>query len=691
MYSCHHKLLQWLILSFATLVVVNGYVVWFDLSDQIYSKFRDFRNEVSTDSYTSTVYSKNLSKDPFGEAIKQVEDRSIKQNIAWADYIEQYLKQRWCHLSKKNIWAILYYFVPEFRVKLSRTIKQELWDYDSKKYVFDDWTIKKYCEEYFICDKYDDKNLSSQKEISSENVMTSCKEFFESNYKWWEDNEKILQNVEFSQAWDDKYWNNSTEDSPYDIMIDLAVIAKLLYRDAQEPMMSVSYKMPNFGNAGKQSDKWESSTSSGESQTVPWWWDNKWDKNWQVSLNWWQSLNSNEWWKFSVSIAQWDSAQQPVNLDVEQWLVNALPISNSDNWWYDKLVEGLSSVGLGSQDSKLFYNLCEDDDESVEPDEVWQSWLSWNEIKEDIIDFSNLSDEEYQNIIDSMINAVDKYTTLPSDIEDQIKKDASSRSDGIINSTTPEDLEDVANKIKNCYSSCDGLRIDQKASCMLKCACWEIESPIFDPNKTPGLGPIFVIKFCGVPAVNTKFSVWGKRIHSIEEWLNEIYWVVDKLSREWKLLKWTQQHEFLDSSTKQMNVANTFAFSIDMELVDITNNRSTHSDQFEQKRMQDLNEIWQINNLIANNLNDASARNNNSIIWDWWTVSVLWEQKPLAYDSTSLSLDLIADSDANRYNELEELVANLFNQHGLMRKLIYSNISELNSYSETLYNKKCEN
>ena len=89
-----------------------------------------------------------------------------------------------------------------------------------------------------------------------------------------------------------------------------------------------------------------------------------------------------------------------------------------------------------------------------------------------------------------------------------------------------------------------------------------------------------------MPAVNTNFSVGWKRIYSIEEWLNEIYGVVDKLSREWKLWKWTQQYEFLDSSTKKINIANTFAFSIDVDFVDITNKGMTHSNQYWKKDLE---------------------------------------------------------------------------------------------------------
>jgi hypothetical protein len=73
----------------------------------------------------------------------------------------------------------------------------------------------------------------------------------------------------------------------------------------------------------------------------------------------------------------------------------------------------------------------------------------------DTIKFSDLSDEEYQEIVDSMLDVVDKYATLPPEIEDKIKEGSSGRNSSILNSTSPTDLEDAANRIKNCYSSCE--------------------------------------------------------------------------------------------------------------------------------------------------------------------------------------------------------------------------------------------
>ena len=49
--------------------------------DEIASKFQDFYNNIS-DSYILNTYQPTFSKDPFGETMSNIEDKSIKLKIA---------------------------------------------------------------------------------------------------------------------------------------------------------------------------------------------------------------------------------------------------------------------------------------------------------------------------------------------------------------------------------------------------------------------------------------------------------------------------------------------------------------------------------------------------------------------------------------------------------------------------------
>jgi hypothetical protein len=107
------------------------------------------------------------------------------------------------------------------------------------------------------------------------------------------------------------------------------------------------------------------------------------------------------------------------------------------------------------------------------------------------------------------------------------------------------------------------LSIDKKAACIAMCACGQIDSPLFDPAKFPGMSPILSIKFCTVPVSAKDFSPGGTVVYSIEEVFKQLYGVVDALDKGGEVGVHEKQKEFLDSSIKGMNFGKmvTFTFS----------------------------------------------------------------------------------------------------------------------------------
>ena len=150
MYNCQVNLLKKIFLWSVVLLVSQCQVFWFDLTEEIAWKYY---NEGLADKYMSRMYSPDFSKDPFWDAVSNVEDMSMQLKVAWAQYVQQALVEKNCPLSNKKIWAILYYYVPEFRSEFVRAIKTSIWNYDNKKYVFEEDVIMKYCSEYFMCEK----------------------------------------------------------------------------------------------------------------------------------------------------------------------------------------------------------------------------------------------------------------------------------------------------------------------------------------------------------------------------------------------------------------------------------------------------------------------------------------------------------------------------------------------------------
>jgi hypothetical protein len=54
--------------------------------------------------------------------------------------------------------------------------------------------------------------------------------------------------------------------------------------------------------------------------------------------------------------------------------------------------------------------------------------------------------------------------------------------------------------------------------------------------------------------------------------------------------KWTQQYQFLDSSTKQIKIPDSMAFTIDVEFVNIVNNMPIRTVQYETRKLKSDNE-----------------------------------------------------------------------------------------------------
>lgn len=703
MFNCHYEVKIWKILVSWLVIVLGslGISLWFDLSEEIYSKFQNFYNWGMSDEYISNVYSINLSKDPFWDAMSNVESKSMQKKIVGADYIEDLLNAEWCPMSKKKIWAILYYFVPEFRTEIARSLKQELWDYSSRKYVFDESEIVKYCEEYYTCveSRKDERTgwqqyrdfLKWNKGIvtssTSEEKKTACQEFFQKNYREWQDNEERIQNVQVAELWADRYWNTTTDDSPYDIIIDLDILAKLQYWDAEKPITPVFYEIPAFSNSKNALKNSKSTKENQWAQRVykgNWWW-----KGW-VSLEgnwWWVSLGWN-WVSLGQEAKQSDSSPSPLPI----W------ITFEPEWWYDELLDWLSAFSVNKEKASFSYTSCDDED-TEEVESEWDKVVPLDTYQPGIAerDFDELSNKEYQAIIDYMLNSVNDYTKLPEKLEKDIESTAWDTSRYIADQSTSQ-LNDTANQIKKCRESCEWLRIDQKASCMIKCTCWEIHSPIFNPEETPWLWPIYMIKFCAVPWVDTKFSVWGKRIHSIEEWLTELYWAVDKLSREWRLWKWTQQYEFLDSSTKQMNISDSVAFTVDIEYVDTSDKMPIQSDQYKQRKIEQDNESWKWVYGVANPLNNPVTKNSYRIIWtqesiDYSLAANGDRNNQVLADLNKAPESMVegtSNSDANRYNTLANYLSRWIDQQATLRTKVSDYTSEMDSYAIMLYSRRCK-
>ena len=185
---------------------------------------------------------------------------------------------------------------------------------------------------------------------------------------------------------------------------------------------------------------------------------------------------------------------------------------------------------------------------------------------------------------------------------------------------------------------------------------------------------------------------------SVEKWVKEVYGVVDKLSREWKLGIWTQQYNFLDSTTKKTKVADTFAFSIWVEWVDIASrlpNYSTHYMEYlAEKENKKLQEMYN----VSNPLDNPVSKNYYRMMWSIWDnitdFKALSNADAVRQDRSNLNkmpelfVDQIENSRASRYADIALDLDLWTDQHAYFWEEVLQYVKDTKEYAEFLYSKK---
>lgn len=685
---------KWTILIlFTALIWLNAPVFGIDLLNNLTTKIQKFANEMNENAYLENIYKSEFSKDPFRDMVDSFEDVSMETKIGWLQSVQSALYKYNCNLDDKKIIWILYHFSDDFRSELTRSLKMDQWEFVSRDYVVDEKEVYNYCLEYYNCVNKDVAQWTSRKisAFTPKDPLTSCKEFFLQHYEVWSTNTQRAQNIKNSWAWFDKYWNSTINDSPYDIMSDMWVVWSLLFDDVELAITPVLYHLPLFSISQeelKNAKNWGAVNSNSPSeksnaeliQNSKWSSDNNWGPQWSVSLG-------------NLS-AQTKSQQQ--NDDGEftpDWKSEKIWYTLDDG--YDDMLEWLLSLTTKSNKQLFYGNMCESDNNETkveaEPKQDYKSSTTKD------LDHKIQADKEFQEAVKFMLEAVNQYWTLSEEEKQQIEKNMNNLD---INLSWEDltDWEKTEDKIKSCWKSCEWLRVDKKASCMMMCACGERKSPIFDPNVTPWLWPIFMIRFCAIPWVNAWFSVWWKRVISIEEMVNEIFGVVDKLSNEWRLWTWTKQRNFLDSSTKNINFAQAVSFTINITKEKIFNKMPKQSEQYKDKIAEIDNSAWQYDLSISNRLDDPATKNHYRVVGYEWEVvkdfsaeanpEINRQAKTETVSKSSSILDQWLVTRADHYLQLSEDLSLRLDQQWYFWADVLKYINEWREYAEVLYAKK---
>ena len=347
--------------------------------------------------------------------------------------------------------------------------------------------------------------------------------------------------------WLDAFRNKTLKDSSYDILNDAYILAKILFDSPEEPTEILFYEMPdtsvvNDTHVTAENNRFSPyyNIETGNDVDENWWNGNLWGFWWEI-WDW----NAIVWWQ---AVVYWD-----VDEDFLEFSETITHTTDGSDWY----------EFLGDDCIDWF---------TIE----WYSWDTYTETIAQIISLWEeiLIEEHIENIIEE-INSLSCNHNLNCEpwelytCEDCI--DAPEDWDIEV----PEDMRDFVDenpelsldqKTLNCFSSCNSVPCTAtncgRLACYAKCLCLSYESSVFDPIETPGLWPIFRLKFCLQPVQDNKV-VTSKKVNNLESIIREINIVIQNLRNSGQLMLNKKTKEFLDAGFQKNDFSKQISFSID--------------------------------------------------------------------------------------------------------------------------------
>lgn len=428
-----------------------------------------------------------------------------------------------------------------------------------------------------------------------------------------------ISSLSEDNKWYDTFWNNSLEDSSYDVLYDIYNLSKILFDSVEEPSEILFYAMPNFQN----NYQWNILTPtviydwfSPFYTVVDWSWDDEW----------WNAV----WWNNS-----WYEPGNEWNL----WQTNVIGDEDDDFW---EFVQEVTYYVEWSAWSSFLGNDCLDWFEIQWYDGYSYTWIvTWNNSGNGSWDFA----QYMENIISDIDNLSCNHNWICDSLESTTCSDCLPSGWW---SSDVEEVQQILSQIGNdfdentvsCFESCSSQPCTamscERLTCYAQCLCVSFESPWYEPLENLWLSSVFKLKFCMVPVTDGKLSN-KKKVYNIATIFVEINNIVQNLRNSGELMINKKTKEYLEAWFMDNDFAKSFSVSVD------STTKETVSKWSEKQEME--NQI---------NLNTALMEN---ILWfgkemtvDWWERNkymVLWspEEGWLPYDEPITQTYESADTD----------------------------------------------
>ncbi len=503
------------------IAIVFAYTVplW-DALDRFYDNYKK-------NSEINDLQWKAIVEDIYGKTLDVVKnDQMIPIFDAFEKTAESLNIKYECELDTQDMIDILYFS----NNNLKRDLQNNLMWFEKPKRE-DMWAS---CNKFNVC-VFDPKWWVMNNTVTlNQNCQSEVKKEFIQYYL----NSYHVHTIGGWNKWANLFYNFSTEDSSYDIMNDIYILAKILFEDVSEPQETRFYKMPSVDYNSSFVDPpismdidWFSpynnfSSNTGVNNT-----------SWDINL-WWSGIIQTWYTGFEDLVdSEISDFVASVNMDIA-WNADTIV-------WWNQCISGFTF------EWSQWYNTGTDGSQVLNPEQYLSGVI------EDITQMSCNLDGQCQNRESTDCEDCINEWWWNTDFE-EIEE--------LLNAAQQSswDLDDLANELW-CFQTCQTLPCNatscDKLVCYAKCSCQVYESPTFDPLENPWLSSVFKIKFCIVPVMENKMNEW-RTVYNLASVLTEIYNVLQNLRNSWELAINVKTKEFLDSSLKENSFWEQLSFSI---------------------------------------------------------------------------------------------------------------------------------
>ena len=384
----------------------------------------------------------------------------------------------------------------------------------------------------------------------------------------------LTTNISQDNYGEDLFWNGNSDDSQFDLLVDVQSIGNLFFTTFQTAPQVLFYQLPQRtayeAAQQKMADLGISSSPPVTSFTAPLTtyigprrtfispsvWDTTVSASWSVSL-WSSAIVTSSLRGWSLGASLWASADK----DIEQFVsaTNIENVSSDFNFvLWNQCVSGAS----------LPAPLRSTQEEAITPQEYLSGISSFLDTVsvQDLVDKHLLSGFEarYAGISWSFVE------TSPWSSSSTSPSSTDYSQQGFVWSQTstcdaqcralPLDKQFACQQscAKSCIKTCDGLPLDEKVLCVNDCACFMVSGPTGPGWKN--IENMFSMKFCTEP-VQAVYFQRGKTVSSLQWVYNELSTILRWLKASGQTTKFTKSKEALDG-----NILTKFAEAIDFRI-----------------------------------------------------------------------------------------------------------------------------